>query len=1320
MNIKSIIKEEVTNYVNENNISYSAVVLDHRSRSQLLQRVGSMIPEGWDIIAHHATINMGPLEDKSIIDKNIQLTVTDIGISDKAMAVKVKGFDTKNKIPHITIAVNRKDGGKPVMSNQITSWEPTQQFKIQGTVTEIPYNRPKPVKETNYYVTADQPQEVDENVDIKKKSKVEYGAVMLMVDVPNWKKIMSKIDPEDIYEVDGEFGFEKEPHVTILYGFGDDVTEQDVKEKLKTNNSSVDISLDGIGTFQNDEFDVVKIDIESPQLRQWNENLKELPYTETFPDFNPHMTIAYVKKGEGSKYVKKFKTAKTISAKKLVYADKNEVKHDIKLGSLNEDLEYWHVDGSADPESDSYRMGPETIGEAIVPLKSVTEDGTSLYAAVDGVVEPSDVPDDIELQEEYPSNWDMKEFKKINSFRGRMQYAAERLERISSGSGRVVYKIDDQKVLKIAKNRKGLTQNTQEESVSAHVDWYDHIVTKVYDTSPNDEWIEAELATKINAGRFRTLTGYDVKDVGKYLSYKYAQNHPRLRPYSHIHQLPEDMMAEMDDNEFIIDLHGLMADYDINPGDWGRISSYGEVKRHGQPAVVLVDYGLTKEYTGEGKMVYEEPINEMLVRDEKIGPFLIKNSDLYLNGKSVGTVYLGLKEFDGTKYYSLDEINVDPEQRGNRVFTRFMTALIKHVDANAAIISLTPEAMEGGDLTTNQLTTVYKRLGFIKNSGQNKDFKTRNTYIKYPTISPNDESLNEDIDDIDHLLHDNRMSFEEFGSLVAKQLGYSHTRLLGKGTMGVVFELNDDEVMKITSDKTEVSESYKLLNKNNERLANVYKIYHLEKPYENIYIIIREHLNVNPDKVKKMSRQSFSEYSEMVVPNYGEIEFYDGEHVLQDLRVDSTLDKNLIKTTEEIIAKLGKDKFPNTIEFLEMGKEIEKNNISGYDFAYSNFGFKDNDNLAFHDMGYSRATTTPNVDRLKITDGVMIEEMVMERIKKYMPGAQEVSIKKNCKLAGKGNTSDACNQGEIKNIELSPIKEDVRTLNPKNWDSFKLEKPIKLNDKLRVYHGFNKFDDALMAGKYGLSGQETAKRRYSYESGNNPKGLFVTVDFNVAKEFTGYAPMAIMEIDVLYKDLEAPTWVGGRGYYGQGEYTQSFSSDDERTNQMMKNRDRAKLSDDPRISQSDNPETAETLFGSESQALFVGNLNPNMIKYFWVRMEDNISKPFTRLDRKTFMEHYWKDEYLEKTYRTYKGSEKRKSDSQIEKSNKVFNPNDNLNMTKWKNKYKEYDYMDGWKEIVDSLKTKKMNYFTSDAIRTDLYPKQIQQLKTQFNISDEM
>lgn len=121
-------------------ILYTAVVLDDKSHKLLVETFKDKINSDWRIIAHHMTIVFGeglPSHIPNSAGDKVTLTATHLGLSKKAMAVKVKGFYSKNKIPHITIAVNVKEGGKPVQSNDITNWKPIPNIKLTGIVTEI-------------------------------------------------------------------------------------------------------------------------------------------------------------------------------------------------------------------------------------------------------------------------------------------------------------------------------------------------------------------------------------------------------------------------------------------------------------------------------------------------------------------------------------------------------------------------------------------------------------------------------------------------------------------------------------------------------------------------------------------------------------------------------------------------------------------------------------------------------------------------------------------------------------------------------------------------------------------------------------------------------------------------------------------------------------------------------------------------------------------------------------------------------------------------------------------------------------------------------
>jgi len=195
---------------------------------------------------------------------------------------------------------------------------------------------------------------------------------------------------------------------------------------------------------------------------------------------------------------------------------------------------------------------------------------------------------EIDLTEDYPTAWNKNEFEKISSFAGKMRYANSHLQKIASGSGRTVFKIDDKKVLKLAKNKKGLAQNGVESE--AYLQNYD-IVARTFDKDYDHSfWVEMELAKKIGQKRFSELTGVNIGELGAWLRYE------KMGLPKHPGRTPEDAAyrEKMDNNEFIGDLLSLMADYDMPSGDLGRLSSYGEVVRDGKPKLVLVDFGLTQ------------------------------------------------------------------------------------------------------------------------------------------------------------------------------------------------------------------------------------------------------------------------------------------------------------------------------------------------------------------------------------------------------------------------------------------------------------------------------------------------------------------------------------------------------------------------------------------------------------------------------------------------------------------------------------------------------------------------------------------------------
>jgi len=139
--------------------------------------------------------------------------------------------------------------------------------------------------------------------------KYEYGCVMAIVNETSANKILEiskKLITDDIlYLEEGqEYGRETEPHITTKFGLTENYSK-DHMGKLISQFKPFKITLESINIFSNSKFDVVKFDVKSDVLEKLNKLLNRLPNEDEYPVYHPHMTLAYVKPGEGKRFVKK-------------------------------------------------------------------------------------------------------------------------------------------------------------------------------------------------------------------------------------------------------------------------------------------------------------------------------------------------------------------------------------------------------------------------------------------------------------------------------------------------------------------------------------------------------------------------------------------------------------------------------------------------------------------------------------------------------------------------------------------------------------------------------------------------------------------------------------------------------------------------------------------------------------------------------------------------------------------------------------------------------------------------------------------------------
>jgi len=166
----------------------------------------------------------------------------------------------------------------------------------------------------------------------EQKEEKTYGCVMLHTNMRNWKEIHTGgIDPDDVYikPHDKSYGLEEEPHMTVIYGLHEDEVDPEViMSVIKENMEDVTVTISKISMFENDEYDVVKYDIPvTKQILKYRKMFEDnFDNTQTFSEYHPHMTIAYVKPGEGKKYISDLDEPFEVTFTKAVYSwhEKNE------------------------------------------------------------------------------------------------------------------------------------------------------------------------------------------------------------------------------------------------------------------------------------------------------------------------------------------------------------------------------------------------------------------------------------------------------------------------------------------------------------------------------------------------------------------------------------------------------------------------------------------------------------------------------------------------------------------------------------------------------------------------------------------------------------------------------------------------------------------------------------------------------------------------------------------------------------------------------------------------------------------------------------
>ena len=191
--------------------------------------------------------------------------------------------------------------------------------------------------------------------------------------------------------------------------------------------------------------------------------------------------------------------------------------------------------------------------------------------------------DETLLGEDYPENFSLDDLVRERSYNAKIRYISQHLRKIGAGSAREVYYVDSTKVVKLAKNDKGVAQNGVEAQGYIQ-NAYSDIVARVYASDDNDIWLEMELAKKISPKRFKELTGLDFNEFGRMLVYMIDNK-------THFGTPPQEKIDAYAEHPFAGELIEMAGNLSMPSGDFQKINSFGEVTREGHQLPVVVDYG---------------------------------------------------------------------------------------------------------------------------------------------------------------------------------------------------------------------------------------------------------------------------------------------------------------------------------------------------------------------------------------------------------------------------------------------------------------------------------------------------------------------------------------------------------------------------------------------------------------------------------------------------------------------------------------------------------------------------------------------------------
>lgn len=193
-------------------------------------------------------------------------------------------------------------------------------------------------------------------------------------------------------------------------------------------------------------------------------------------------------------------------------------------------------------------------------------------------------------------SFSLKELDGIWDYEDKFEYCCEHLgEPIGEGSSRAVFQIDDNRVLKLASDNVGVTQNDIE------IDYYERfehlgLFPMIYGNSEDSEWIISEYVLPLSKEDVWQLLGVEMSEFYSIIVSMeyYERGQTRYGQYYKV-------MERSTLNKYILKcpffkaLNEYIRESDCFIGDLISLDNLGLANRNQKPHIVILDSGLDNE-----------------------------------------------------------------------------------------------------------------------------------------------------------------------------------------------------------------------------------------------------------------------------------------------------------------------------------------------------------------------------------------------------------------------------------------------------------------------------------------------------------------------------------------------------------------------------------------------------------------------------------------------------------------------------------------------------------------------------------------------------